>query len=472
MRVKGRAAIATVLVLVLLSFNSSNAAGPQSPSCGTYTVAKNEIIAGQKFAKGTYQIHAMGISCNKVLGSKGLFAQFLKLKDSAPLPKPWRYLAKAIGAPKFSAGPGVGFRVQRVLTPTPTPTPTLTVQPGGSDGNNLVLSTPLYLPNPPKNGRDEYRCFLLDPNIRKQIFLQSVSIEPENLKVSHHGILYKVAAEDISASKAIDQQTVEPGWPCFGDTGIPGATAFSAASSSSWIAFWAPGGDFRAYPAGTGMEIAAGDQFILQSHFHLIDGNSPTQNMSATKVSLTLATGTVDALKTLLIAAPIEIECSPKESGPLCNRSAALIDLASRTSDKAALQQTGLLFLCGKDTRNPKPSAIADCTTTVRSPIKIYGVTGHMHQLGRSINVKYTESSTKKSSIIMNRPLWDFDNQTTDWLPNPIVAMPGDTLKVTCSFDVGLRALLPEFKNLTPNYIVWGEGTRDEMCLAIINYTN
>ena len=50
--------------------------------------------------------------------------------------------------------------------------------------------------------------------------------------------------------------------------------------------------------------------------------------------------------------------------------------------------------------------------------------------------------------------------------------MPGDKLKVSCTFDVGLRALLPEFKNLTPNYVVWGEGTRDEMCLAIVNYTN
>ena len=61
------------------------------------------------------------------MGSKGLFAKFLKLKDKDPLPKPWVYLADAIGATKFSSGPGVGFRVQ-LLGPTPrmspTPTPT------------------------------------------------------------------------------------------------------------------------------------------------------------------------------------------------------------------------------------------------------------------------------------------------------------------------------------------------------------
>jgi hypothetical protein len=27
------------------------------------------------------------------------------------------------------------------------------------------------------------------------------------------------------------------------------------------------------------------------------------------------------------------------------------------------------------------------------------------------------------------------------------------------------------YKNVSPNYIVWGEGTRDEMCLGVINYT-
>ncbi|MSY81703.1 MAG: hypothetical protein F2695_06380, partial [Actinobacteria bacterium] len=66
------------------------------------------------------------------------FAKFLKLKDKVPLPKPWRYLADAVGAPKFSSGPGVGFRVQ-LITPTPTPTPEVPY-PGVSEiERNLYL---------------------------------------------------------------------------------------------------------------------------------------------------------------------------------------------------------------------------------------------------------------------------------------------------------------------------------------------
>lgn len=138
MRIKGSAAIGVLLALTIalipISSYSAIAAGPQTPSCGNYTVTTNEEIVGVKFPKGTYQINAFGISCEKVIGSKGLFAQFLKLKDTDPLPKPWNYLADAIGATKFSSGPGVGFRVQLISltsgaasTPTPsasaTPTP-------------------------------------------------------------------------------------------------------------------------------------------------------------------------------------------------------------------------------------------------------------------------------------------------------------------------------------------------------------
>ena len=127
--------VSMILALVPLSAYGTNHAGPKTPSCGNYKVSTNEIIAGVKFPKGTYQIDTFGISCTKVMGSKGLFAKFLKLKDKDSLPKPWRYLADAVGAPKFSSGPGVGFRVQ-LITPTPTPIPTPTPEvsyPGVSE---------------------------------------------------------------------------------------------------------------------------------------------------------------------------------------------------------------------------------------------------------------------------------------------------------------------------------------------------
>ena len=120
--------IALILTLVPTSTYGTDHAGPKTPSCGNFKVTKNEVIVGVKFPKGTYQVNTFGISCSKVMGSKGLFSKFLKLKDKDPLPKPWRYLADAVGAPKFSSGPGVGFRVQ-LLTSTSTPIPTPSPSP-------------------------------------------------------------------------------------------------------------------------------------------------------------------------------------------------------------------------------------------------------------------------------------------------------------------------------------------------------
>ena len=111
----GHRLIALVLVIsCVLPINPAVAGGPQTPSCGTYKVSKNETIAGQAFPKGKYILHAIGISCDKVIGKKGLFAMFLSLPDNATLPKPWIYLAGEVGAPKFSAGQGIGFRAQRI----------------------------------------------------------------------------------------------------------------------------------------------------------------------------------------------------------------------------------------------------------------------------------------------------------------------------------------------------------------------
>jgi hypothetical protein len=331
-----------------------------------------------------------------------------------------------------------------------------------------VLTTPSYIPAPPTNGSDEYRCFVLDPKITKSSFLQSVLITPNNPSVSHHGILYRLAATNTAAAKTLDAQTTEPGWSCFGDTGIPGAEAFGAAPSSSWISFWAPGGNFKQFPAGTGMSMNVGDKFILQVHYHVVSGMKASS--ASMSVTLKYATTAVKQLKTFLLAAPIELACLESESGPLCNRDAAIADLAKRTSDKSLFTGAGLTLSCGGDISNPVASPISTCTQRLRSPVTIYGSTGHMHQLGKTITITLQDGVSGEITTLTSQSQWNFDNQKTDWVAKPLVAKAGDKLKVTCTYDLKLRSLLPEFKNQAPRYVVWGEGSNDEMCLAIVNY--
>ena len=113
----GGSSSTTEVGLVLPSSSTENlvgGAGPQTPPCGIFEVTKTEVVSGQQFSRGKYQINTFGIHCDEVMGDAGLFSQFLQLEDDEALPDPWRLLEGAIGAPKFVSGPAVGFRVQRI----------------------------------------------------------------------------------------------------------------------------------------------------------------------------------------------------------------------------------------------------------------------------------------------------------------------------------------------------------------------
>ena len=47
----------------------------------------------------------------------------------------------------------------------------------------------------------------------------------------------------------------------------------------------------------------------------------------------------------------------------------------------------------------------------------------------------------------------------------------GDVVRVTCRHVQWLRDKLPSFEGIPDKYVVWGEGTTDEMCLGILTVT-
>ena len=105
--------VITPLLLSSQLSTSTSVASEQGTPCGIYKNSKNEVIAGVKFPKGSYQIYTYDIACNKVLGKKGILVTCLKQKDKDPLPKPWKYQSDTVGAQGFSAS-GVGFRVKLI----------------------------------------------------------------------------------------------------------------------------------------------------------------------------------------------------------------------------------------------------------------------------------------------------------------------------------------------------------------------
>ncbi len=318
-----------------------------------------------------------------------------------------------------------------------------------------------YTPSAPSGvGTDDYRCFLLDPQLEEDVWLTGSHVLPGNPDVVHHVILSKVDADMVEEAEALDAKTVDPGWTCFGGSGLKGD--FNRLTDANWLAAWAPGGDERKTADGYGTRLSAGDRVVMQVHYNLLKGASPDR--SATQLRWMPADADLQSLHTYLLPAPVELPCREARSdGPLCDRDAALVDLRNRFGG-ASLTADALHLLCGE---LGEPSETTTCTRRVNQEMTVLGVAGHMHLLGREISV-VANQGTPEERTLLDVDLWDFDDQGSRPI-EPVTLEPGDTLTVTCRHEQWLRDKLPAFEGQEEKYVLWGEGSTDEMCLGTLS---
>jgi len=309
-------------------------------------------------------------------------------------------------------------------------------------------------------GTDDYRCFLLDPKVTTDSFITGFNVRPGNPGVVHHVILFRVPPDLVAEAEAKDAETPGEGWTCFGTSGL---SSGGSLDDAPWLGAWAPGGSERVYGKGLGETMPAGSRVIMQVHYNLLAGAAP--DTSAAELRLTTDPAT-KALETQLLPAPVELPCRPGKGGPLCDRAAALTDVKARFGAGPGSIADGLHLLCP----GTPPGPVQSCTRTITDPETIRGVAGHMHLLGRSIRIE-VNPGTPRARTILDIPVWDFDNQGSRPTP-PLHLRTGDTVKVTCTHSQDLRDLLPAFATQRQDrYVVWGEGTTDEMCLGILLVT-
>ena len=103
----------------------------------------------------------------------------------------------------------------------------------------------------------------------------------------------------------------------------------------------------------------------------------------------------------------------------------------------------------------------------VGRPMTILGVAGHMHLLGRQIKIEINPD-TPAAKTVLDIKVWNFDDQGSQPI-DPVELEPGETVRVTCKHVQWLRDLLPSFAGQQEKYVVWGEGTTDEMCLGMLS---
>ena len=343
--------------------------------------------------------------------------------------------------------------------------------PAGGDAAGIVSVglAEAYTPTPQGSSTDDYRCFLIDTGLPEDRFITGVRFLPDNPEVVHHAILYRVQPGQLKSAQARDEEDPGQGWQCFGGPDLPAVAdddnGVRSLDSAPWLAAWAPGGRESRYPEGTGVFLPAGSSVILQVHYNTLAGTGPDM----TSVQLRTEPGTSDLrkLETILLPAPVELPCAPDESGPLCDRETAVADTIDRFGGEALRTIWGLQFICGGDLVEPKAGATQSCTHDVSQDMTVYAAAGHMHLLGRAITI-VANAGTDREKVLLDVETYDFDRQGGIPLAKPVELKAGDAVTVTCTHDTGLRKLLPSLQETEPRYIVWGDGTTDEMCLGIL----
>jgi hypothetical protein len=345
-------------------------------------------------------------------------------------------------------------------------------------GRTVTLAPPkAYTPHAPGGGIDDYHCFVLDPKLAQDAFVTGALIKPQRTGIVHHVILYEAAGAQATDASRLNAASGGKGWTCFGGPGLPfdlsGSSSLSRLGQPPWIAAWVPGHTTNALPNGTGVLLHKGAKIVMQVHYNLIEAAGPDRSQA--QLRLRPATTPLTRLETQLFAAPVELPCPDGVTGAQCNRSKTLQDEVDKYGAAAAFVPAGLLQLCGRTLADYPQSVGAGtsistvCDRTIKQKETIYGVAGHMHLRGRDISV-VLNPGTPNEQMLLHIPAWVFHWQDVYYLQKPVAIGPGDTVRVRCTFDNSKDGQpVIGAKQLTPRYVLWGEGSTDEMCLAMLS---
>jgi Copper type II ascorbate-dependent monooxygenase, C-terminal domain/Copper type II ascorbate-dependent monooxygenase, N-terminal domain len=348
-------------------------------------------------------------------------------------------------------------------------------------GRTVTLMPPkAYAPHAAGGGIDDYHCFLLDPKLTQDEFVTAALIKPQRTGVVHHVILYEAAGTQATAAEQLNAAHGGQGWSCFGGPNLPldinSPGSIDRLGQPPWIAAWVPGHTTNALPKGTGVLLHKGARIVMQVHYNLIEASGPDR--SSAQLRLRPATTKLIPLETHLVAAPVELPCPDGVTGPQCGRQQAVQDEVTKYGAEAAFIPAALLKICNK-TLADFPTAVGtgtsistSCDRTFTTKQTIYGVAGHMHLRGQDISI-VLDPGTPKAQTLLHIPAWIFHWQDVYYLEHPVSVGPGDTVRVSCRFD-NSTADQPVIgtRQLTPRYVIWGEGTTDEMCLGMLSVAN
>lgn len=289
---------------------------------------------------------------------------------------------------------------------------------------------------------DEYRCFRIDPGLTGPGFLTGYDVIPGYDAVVHHVIAMPVdpAASSwfgdgstngdlMDAYEASDEVT---GWPCFGAAGD--GVAFEGVP-----VVWAPGQGVVRYPEGTGIPLDPGHDMVVQVHYNLVDPDTVGHSDQTT------------------VRLEVTDDANLREAGML------LPDplLESLFGEQPVVLEGGLesVPFTWEMSAEDLLAWYGEVDLATVGHVDLYGIMPHMHAAGRQETLTVIHADDTETCGIRVDD-WDFGWQRLYFHEEPIRLVPGDRVRVTCTYD----------SRDAPEGILPGWGTENEMCLAAMYF--
>ncbi|MEC7240510.1 MAG: hypothetical protein VXW32_04675, partial [Myxococcota bacterium] len=317
-----------------------------------------------------------------------------------------------------------------------------------SDPDVEAFPAGLFTTSPAGEVEDEFICFTIDPGLTESQWLEAFQVIPDDLAVVHH-VLVGIDHEGTSADLANPDGT----YPCFGGFGE---------LEASFIGGWIPGASPIEFPEYSAYRLNPESRVVLQMHYHLVD----EERQDGTGIALRFA-----------------------DQPPIQEAVVALIGNAQRQFPSGDGLQPGEHDPEGKAVFRI-PANESDHKETMRyhpwddlpRESHTFLIANHMHYIGKDMRIWIERGDNapvddKGDACLLHTPNWDYAWQqfykydaANGRAP---VSYPGDALYLECIFDNTLanpytKKALEEAGLEEPIDVSLGNGTLDEMCIAVI----
>lgn len=287
--------------------------------------------------------------------------------------------------------------------------------------------------------RDQFLCFVLDPQLTEDRYLRAAQLVPGNERVVHHALVFADPDAKYGALAG------EDGWFECDPGGLYG---------DALIAAWAPGGLPHRTPEGTATRLRAGTQLVLSVHYH--PTGAPELD-PGTALELEWYDGEPEQLSELALLGNFTDErLLPGPSDP---------GIPAFWIPAGAARHSELMAI-------PLPPELPE--------LRVWMVGAHMHYLGVNAQLALirpdAEDPRDQQECLLSAPRYQFEWQRTYAYDAPTDALPiargGDTLLIRCEYDnsldnPALAEVLAERGLDAPVDVELGDGTLDEMCLGV-----